>query len=115
PMLVQGQLHGGFAQGFGEAMMEQIVYDEQGQLLSGSLMDYAVPKAAQVPSPQFMHTVTPSPLDPLGAKGVGEAGTIASPPTLVNAVLDALLPLGVKHLEMPLTAPRVWAAIQAGK
>ena len=115
PMLVAGQLHGGFAQGFGEAMMEQVLYDSDGQLLTGSLMDYAVPKASQVPPIEFLHTVTPSPLDPLGAKGVGEAGCIASPPTLVNAVLDALAPLGVTHVDMPLTAPRVWAAIQAAK
>jgi len=108
-------LHGGFAQGFGEAMMEQVLYDSDGQLLTGSLMDYAVPKASQVPPIEFLHTVTPSPLDPLGAKGVGEAGCIASPPTLVNAVLDALAPLGVTHVDMPLTAPRVWAAIQAAK
>jgi carbon-monoxide dehydrogenase large subunit len=115
PMLVEGQLHGGFAQGFGEAMMERVIYDDDGQLRTGSLIDYAIPRAGHMPAIEFLHTVTPSPTNPLGAKGVGEAGSIASPPTIVNAVLDALAPLGVTHIDMPLTAPRVWAAIQAAR
>jgi carbon-monoxide dehydrogenase large subunit len=115
PTLVEGQLHGGFAQGFGEAMMERVIYDDDGQLRTGSLIDYAIPRAAHMPQIDFVHTVTRSPTNPLGAKGVGEAGSIASPPTIVNAVLDALAPLGVTHIDMPLTAPRVWAAIQAAR
>ncbi len=115
PALVLGQLQGGFAQGYGEAFMEQMVYDEDGQLLSGSLMDYAMPRSNQVPTVEFQFAYTPSPLNPLGAKGVGEAGCIAAPPTLVNAAIDALSPLGVTHLDMPLSAPRVWAAIQAAQ
>ncbi len=115
PMLVTGQLHGGFAQAFGEVFMEQMRYDDSGHMLSATLMDYALPRASNVPNIEFEHTETPSPLNPLGAKGVGEAGTIASPPTLINACIDALSPLGVTDLQMPLSAPRVWAAIQAAK
>jgi carbon-monoxide dehydrogenase large subunit len=115
PMLVTGQLHGGFAQAFGEVFMEQMRYDDSGHMLSATLMDYALPRASNVPNVEFEHTETPSPLNPLGAKGVGEAGTIASPPTLINACIDALSPLGVTDLQMPLSAPRVWAAIQAAK
>jgi carbon-monoxide dehydrogenase large subunit len=112
PLLVDGQVHGGVAQGLGQAMYEQAVYDENGQLVSGELMDYAIPKASMVPWIESSHTVTPSPVNPLGVKGVGEAGTIGASPALVNSVVDALSPLGVKHLDMPLTAEKVWRAIQ---
>jgi carbon-monoxide dehydrogenase large subunit len=112
PLLVEGQLMGGIAQGLGEALMERIVYDGDGQLLTGSLMDYAVPRAADMPAIEFERVVTPSPMNPLGAKGVGEAGTIGAPPAILSAVLDALQPLGVRHIDMPLTSERIWRAIR---
>ncbi|HEX6989018.1 MAG TPA: molybdopterin cofactor-binding domain-containing protein [Bacillota bacterium] len=112
PQLVEGQVHGGLAQGIAQALYEGAVYDEQGQLLTASLGDYAVPTAASLPSFETDRTVTPSPTNPLGVKGVGEAGTIASPPCVVNAVVDALAHLGVRHIDMPLRPARVWAAIQ---
>ena len=112
PLLVDGQVHGGIAQGLGQAMYEGAVYDENGQLLTGSFMDYAIPKATQVPRFETEHTTTPSPVNPLGVKGVGEAGTIASSPCLVNAVVDALSPFGVADIDMPMTPNRVWQAIQ---
>lgn len=112
PMIVEGQVHGGVVQGLGEALQEVAVYDEDGQLLTGTLMDYAIPKASQMPHIEVDHTVTPTDVNPLGVKGVGETGTIASVPTVVNAVCDALAPLGVKHIDKPLTPARVWAAIR---
>jgi carbon-monoxide dehydrogenase large subunit len=112
PMLVDGQVHGGIAQGLGQAMYEGAVYDENGQLLTGSFMDYAIPKATQVPRFETEHTTTPSPVNPLGVKGVGEAGTIASSPCLVNAVVDALSPFGITDIDMPMTPNRVWQTIQ---
>lgn len=112
PMLVEGQVHGGLAQGIGQALWEHMVYDESGQCLSASLMDYAAPKCDALPSFELDRVETPSPVNPLGAKGVGEAGTIGSTPAVVNAALDALRPLGVTHLDMPLTPARVWAAIR---
>ena len=112
PMLVDGQVHGGIAQGLGQALYEGAVYDENGQLLTGSFMDYAIPKATQVPRFETEHTTTPSPVNPLGVKGVGEAGTIASSPCLVNAVVDALSPFGITDIDMPMTPNRVWQAIQ---
>ena len=112
PMIVDGQVHGGIAQGLGQALWEQAVYDENGQLLTGELLDYCVPKAHQLVSYDLDRTVTPCPHNPLGVKGVGEAGTIASPAALVNAVVDALEPWGVKHLDMPLTPEKVWRALQ---
>ena len=115
PMIVQGQVHGGVVQGLGEALQETAVYDESGQLLTGTMLDYAVPRASQVPAIETDHTVTPSPVNPLGVKGIGEAGTIASAACLVNAVCDALAPLGITHIDKPLTPARVWAAIQAAK
>ncbi len=113
PLLAEGQLHGGFAQGFGQVFLEQLVYDADGQLLTGSLMDYAVPRADDVPVPVLAKTVTPSPRNPLGAKGVGEAGCIGVPPAIVNAVVDALAPFGITHLDMPLTSAKVWATLQS--
>ena len=112
PMIVEGQLHGGIVQGIGQALYERAVYDDNGQLLSGSMMEYHVPKAADVPNMEFAHFETPSPVNPLGVKGIGEAGTIASTPAVVNAALDALGAVGVKNMDMPLTAERVWRAIQ---
>jgi aerobic carbon-monoxide dehydrogenase large subunit len=112
PLLVQGQVHGGIAQGLAQALFEEVVYDENGQLLTGELMDYAVPKAHQLPHYELDHTVTPSPVNPLGAKGVGEAGTIGSTPAIANAVIDALAPFSVKHLDLPLRPEKIWRAMQ---
>ncbi|GIX48258.1 MAG: aldehyde dehydrogenase [Candidatus Tectimicrobiota bacterium] len=111
PLLVAGQVHGGIAQGLAQALYEQVVYDDNGQLITGSLMDYAVPKAAMVPTLETDHTITPTPVNPLGAKGVGEAGTIGSTPAVANAIIDALAPFGVKHLEMPFTPEKLWRAM----
>jgi carbon-monoxide dehydrogenase large subunit len=113
PMIVDGQVHGGIAQGVAQALWEGAVYDEDGQLLTSSLMDYAIPKADFFPSFELDRTETPSEVNPLGVKGVGEAATIASTPAVVNAVVDALAPLGITHLDMPLTPERVWRAIGA--
>ena len=115
PRLVDGQIAGGIAQGVGEALLERIVYDADGQMLTGSLMDYALPRADDMPDVRLDRMSTPSPVNPLGAKGVGEAGTIGAPPAIVNAVLDALAPLGVEHLDMPLTPERVWCAIREAR
>jgi carbon-monoxide dehydrogenase large subunit len=114
PMIVDGQLHGGIAQGVGQALWEEGVYDEGGQLLTATLLDYAVPRAHRLPSYELDRTVTPCPHNPLGVKGVGEAGAIASPAAVTNAVLDALAPFGVEHLDMPLTPEKVWRAMRAG-
>jgi len=112
PMIVEGQLHGGITQGIGQALYETAVYDNNGQLLSGSMMEYHVPTAADVPAFALDHTVTLTKTNPLGVKGIGEAGTIASTPAMVNAVIDALSPLGIRHIDMPLTAEKVWQAIR---
>jgi carbon-monoxide dehydrogenase large subunit len=113
PLLVEGQLQGGIAHSIGQALFEQTVYDENGQLLTGEFMDYAIPRAKDIPEYVLGHTVTPSPSNPLGIKGVGEAGTIGATPAIANAVIDALEPLGIAHLDLPLTPERVWRAIQA--
>ena len=115
PMIVEGQIHGGVVQGLGEGLQEICVYDDAGQLITGTMMDYAVPKASQMPNIETDHTVTPSPVNPLGVKGCGEAGTISSAACLVNAVCDALAPLGITHIDKPLTPARVWAAIQQAR
>jgi aerobic carbon-monoxide dehydrogenase large subunit len=113
PMIVEGQVHGGLTQGIGQALLENCVYDkESGQLLTGSYMDYALPRADDVPSFKVGTRVTPCTHNPLGVKGCGEAGAIGAPAAVMNAVTDALIPLGVKHLEMPATPERVWRAIQ---
>ncbi|MCC6628300.1 MAG: xanthine dehydrogenase family protein molybdopterin-binding subunit [Chloroflexi bacterium] len=112
PDLVDGQVIGGIAQGLGQALWEQVRFDVDGQLLTGSLMDYALPRAASLPPLRLGRVITPSPTNPLGAKGVGEAGTIGAPPAVVNAAVDALRPLGVRHLTMPLTPERLWRALQ---
>ncbi len=111
PLIVDGQVHGGLVQGIAQALWEGAVYSPDGQLLTGSMMDYAVPRAHMFPTFVTARTETPSPHNPLGVKGVGETGTIASTPAVVNAVLDALRPLGVTHLDMPLTPERIWNAI----
>jgi aerobic carbon-monoxide dehydrogenase large subunit len=111
PLLAEGQLHGSYAQGVGQALLEGLVFDDAGQLLTASLMDYAVPRVGDFPEPVLDKTVTASPRNPLGAKGLGEAGCIAVPPAIVNAVVDALAPLGVRHLDMPLTPEKVWRAL----
>ncbi|MGH9312888.1 MAG: xanthine dehydrogenase family protein molybdopterin-binding subunit [Vicinamibacterales bacterium] len=113
PVIVEGQVQGGVVQGIGQALWEECVYDENGQLLTGSLADYAIPRSDQLPDIEVLSTVTPSPHHPLGVKGIGEAGTIASTATVYNAVIDALSPFGVQSLQMPLTPERVWRAIQA--
>jgi carbon-monoxide dehydrogenase large subunit len=115
PLLVEGQIHGGIAQGIAQALFEEVIYDENGQLITATLMDYAVPKANMLPHYELASTITPSPVNPLGVKGVGEAGTIGSTPCVVNAVLDALSPFGIRHLDMPLKPETVWRAIRDAK
>lgn len=115
PMIVDGQIHGGIAQGVGQALYETAVYDESANLLSGSLMDYAMPKAHFLPSFETDRTVTPCPHNPLGVKGVGEAGSIASPAAVVNAIVDALSPFGIEHIDMPVTPEKVWKAIKGSR
>mgnify|MGYP000433362965 FL=1 len=115
PMIVEGQVHGGVAHGIGQALYEGAVYDDSGQLLNASMMDYCIPRADNMPFFETDHTVTPCPHNPLGVKGIGEAGTIGSTPAVVNAVIDALSDYGVKDLQMPLLPQRVWAAMQQAK
>jgi len=112
PLLVDGQLHGGIVQALGQAMYEEVVYDEQGQLITGTLMDYAVPRASQIPELELARTETTSPVNPLGVKGVGEAGTIGATPAIVGAIVDALAPFGVRHLDMPVKPEAVWRIIR---
>jgi carbon-monoxide dehydrogenase large subunit len=113
PLLATGQIHGGVVQGIGQALYEEVCYDrDTGQLLTGSLLDYAVPHADSLPNIRSQFQETPSPTNPLGVKGIGESGSIGAPPTIVHAVLDALVPFGIAHLDMPLTPQKIWAAIQ---
>jgi carbon-monoxide dehydrogenase large subunit len=112
PMIIEGQVHGGLTDGVGIALMEQIAFDEQGNCLGGSLMDYLIPTSLEVPDWETDHTVTPSPHHPLGAKGIGESATVGSPPTIVNAICDALRPYGVRHVDIPCTPSRVWEAMR---
>jgi carbon-monoxide dehydrogenase large subunit len=114
PMLVDGQVQGGIVQSIGQALYEEVVYDKQGQLVTGTLMDYAVPRAGMVPWLELDRTETPSPVNPLGIKGVGEAGTIGATPAIVNAVVDALAPFGIRHLDMPMRPENIWRAMQKG-
>jgi carbon-monoxide dehydrogenase large subunit len=113
PMIAEGQVHGGIAQGLSQALFEEVVYDDDGQLLTGTLMDYAIPHAEQVPHYELGHTVTPTTVNPLGIKGIGEAGTIGSTPAVANAVIDALAPFGVVHIDMPLKPEKLWTAMHA--
>lgn len=115
PMIVAGQVHGGITQGIGQAMFEDAIYDSDGNMVAGSLLDYPIPTAADVPFYELNSTVTPTNVNPMGVKGIGEAGTIGSAQTIVNAVVDALEPFGVKHVDMPLRPKRVWAAIQEAR
>lgn len=112
PMLVQGQVRGGVAQGIAEALFEEAIYDEEGNLTTGTMTNYLVPGAPELPSFEIHDTVTPSPTNPMGVKGIGEAGMIASPLAVINAVVDALSHLGVRNVERPATPERVWNAIQ---
>jgi carbon-monoxide dehydrogenase large subunit len=115
PLLVDGQIHGGIVQSVGQALLEEAVYDEQGQLITGELMDYAIPRAGDIPRMETARTVTPSPVNPLGVKGVGEAGTIGATPALVNAVVDALAPFGVRHVDLPVKRERIWQILRKAK
>jgi carbon-monoxide dehydrogenase large subunit len=115
PMIVDGMVHGGIAQGVAQALWEYASYDQGGQLVTGSMMDYALPKADELPSFETDRTVTPTPVNPMGVKGAGETGTIASTAAVANAVLDALAPLGITHIDLPLTPARIWAAVQAAR
>jgi carbon-monoxide dehydrogenase large subunit len=115
PMIVDGMVHGGIAQGVGQALQEGAVYGENGQLLTGSMLDYAVPTAEDLPSYETARTVTPTPVNPLGVKGAGEAGTIAASPAVMNAAVDAVAHLGINHLDMPLRSEVVWKAVQGAK
>ena len=114
PLIVDGQVHGGIAQGLAQALYEEVVYDAHGQLVTGSLMDYAVPKAHMLPTIETARTVTPTLLNPLGAKGIGEAGTSGSAPAVANAIIDALAPFGVTHLEMPFKPEKLWRLMHQG-
>jgi carbon-monoxide dehydrogenase large subunit len=115
PLIVEGQLHGGILQGVAQALWEEAIYDADGQIHSASLTDYLVPSAMETPSFKLDHTVTPSPTNPLGVKGVGEAGTIGSAAAVMNAVIDALTPYDISDLDMPASPERVWNAIAATK
>jgi carbon-monoxide dehydrogenase large subunit len=112
PLLIDGQVHGGVAHAIGQALYERVHYDDEGQLVTSTFVDYALPTAAEIPRIETDRTETPSPVNTLGVKGIGEAGTIAATPAVTAAVLDALAPLGVKWIDMPLTPMRVWQAIQ---
>jgi aerobic carbon-monoxide dehydrogenase large subunit len=116
PMIVHGQMHGAVAQGIGQALIEQCIYDHaSGQLLSGSFLDYAIPRAADLPAISVFSRDVPSPTNPLGVKGAGEGGTVGAPGAVIHAILDALAPLGVEHIDMPATPERVWRAIQGAR
>jgi len=115
PLIVEGQVHGGVAQGIGQALWEEAVYDDNGQLVTGEFMDYTMPRAHMMPWIETGSTCTPTPVNPLGVKGVGEAGTIGASPAVVNSVVDALSPLGVRHLDMPLTPEKLWKVINSGR
>jgi carbon-monoxide dehydrogenase large subunit len=114
PLLVQGQVHGGIAQGIAQALWENAVYDESGTLLTGNLMEYAVPRADMLPPYETNRTETPTPHNALGVKGIGEAATIGSTPAVVNAVVDALAPLGIAHVDTPLTPEKIWSLLKRG-
>jgi carbon-monoxide dehydrogenase large subunit len=112
PMIVDGQIHGGLTMGMAPALLEEISYDESGNVQGGSFVDYLLPTAMETPSWETDKTVTPSPHHPLGAKGVGESATVGAPPAIVNAVVDALAHLGVRHIEIPMTPERVWRILK---
>jgi carbon-monoxide dehydrogenase large subunit len=115
PLIVEGQVHGGIVQGIGQALFEEAVYDPDGNLVTSNLADYMVPSAAEFPNLITDHTVTPSPSNPMGVKGVGEAGTIAAAPAVINAIVDALGPFGITDIDMPASPQRVWEAINRSR
>ena len=115
PLIVEGQIHGGLAQGIGQAMIEEVVYDDSGQLVTGTFMDYAIPRAIDFPRFQLEASVTTTPVNPFGAKGVGEAGTLGSTPCIVAAAVDALSAFNVKHIDMMLRPEKLWRIIQGGR
>jgi carbon-monoxide dehydrogenase large subunit len=116
PLLVEGQIVGGLAQGIGQALLEHVRYDDDGQLLTGTFMEYAIPRADDMPIDLVLdRTVTPSPLNPLGAKGIGEGGACMAPPAIVSAVVDALSSFGIRHADMPLTAEKIWRVLRQGQ
>jgi carbon-monoxide dehydrogenase large subunit len=116
PMIVDGQLHGGVAQSIAQALYEEVVYDDEtGQLKTGTLLDYNIPGIGEIPAMDLDHTVTPSPTNDLGVKGIGEAGTIAATASVINAVVDALSPLGIKHVDMPASPDRLWKMIKEAR
>jgi carbon-monoxide dehydrogenase large subunit len=114
-MLLDGQIHGGVAQGVAQALLEEVLYDADGNPTTTNLADYGYISAAEMPSVEVIHMETPTPVNAIGAKGIGESGTIGSTPAIQSAVVDAVSHLGVKHIEMPCTAERVWRAIQAAQ
>jgi len=114
PMIVDGQIHGGLTMGFAPALLEEIQYDEDGNIHGGTFMDYLVPTAVETPNWETAKTVTPSPHHPIGAKGVGESATVGAPPAIVNAVVDALRPYGVEHIDIPIHPWKVWQVIHGG-
>jgi aerobic carbon-monoxide dehydrogenase large subunit len=114
-MIVEGQIHGGLTEGYAIAAMEQITFDDDGNCIGANFMDYLIPTAVETPRFELGETVTPSPHHPIGAKGVGESATVGSPAAFVNAVIDALRPLGVTNIDMPLTSAKVWDAIEAAR
>ncbi|MDC0188176.1 molybdopterin-dependent oxidoreductase, partial [bacterium] len=112
PMIVQGQVHGGLTQGIAPAMYEELLYDDDGNILNGTLMDYLVPTAVESPSWETGHTITPSPHHPIGAKGVGESPTVGAPPAIANAICDALKPYGITHMDIPITPFKIFKTLQ---
>jgi carbon-monoxide dehydrogenase large subunit len=115
PMIVEGQIHGGVAQGIAQALFEEVVYADDGTLKTGTLLDYGMPTANEMPPLTLDSTVTPTPTNELGVKGIGEAGTIASSGAVINAIVDALSPFGIKHVDMPASPDRLWKQIQEAK
>jgi carbon-monoxide dehydrogenase large subunit len=115
PMIVDGQIHGGVAQAIAQALYEEVIYDDAGQLKTGTLTDYTIPGIGEIPAMDLDHTVTPSPTNDLGVKGIGEAGTIAASAAVINAVCDALSPLGIKHVDMPASPDRVWNMMKGAR
>ncbi|GAC1678735.1 MAG: hypothetical protein PVS3B2_21010 [Candidatus Dormibacteraceae bacterium] len=116
PMIVEGQVHGGVVQGIAQALFEEVIHDpETGQLRTGTLLDYSIPGTGEIPTIEVDRTITPSTTNPLGAKGIGEAGTIAASPAVINAICDALAPLGIRYGDMPATPDRLWKQIQQAR
>jgi len=115
PMIVEGQLHGGIAQSIGQALFEEMVYDDEGQLRSATFLDYSMPTANEIPDIVLDRTITPSPTNELGVKGIGEAGTIAASAAVINAIVDAVSPYGITHIDMPASPDRLWKQIKEAR